>query len=135
MSSFSADITRFIRKTNLRAEKVVGKIALDLLSGVILRSPVDTGRFRANWRLAIGNIDLSAVQEPDLPTTNQSAILTAATAVLANYKLGDTIFISNNTEYALELEAGRSTQAPTGVLGVTFEEGKANLQAALNSIP
>jgi hypothetical protein len=41
---------------------------------------------------------------------------------LAQFKLGDTVFIYNNVEYILALEFGSSKQAPAGMFRISFEE-------------
>jgi len=135
---FSADVSTFIKNTKLRADLVLRKIAFDALLGVLLKSPVDTGRFRASWRVGINRVDLTV--EPDLvrmedtsaqgpagPTASQQSTINKA-------KFGDTISITNNVEYAEFLENGASDQAPQGVLKVTFEEIKDQLRRIVNSI-
>ncbi len=154
-STFAADITKFCDRTKVKGALVVKKLAFDGLRGVLLRSPVDTGRFRANWRIGFGGPDLSVdvkLTGPKRPASHGSATYSFAgggykasgaedTATLAagNNKLtatkwGDSIWITNNVVYALSLEYGHSKQAPAGVLGVTYEEIRASFARTVASI-
>jgi len=50
---FAADITDWVKKEKGNLDKVVRKIVLDLGTRIIMRSPVRTGRFRANWQYGL----------------------------------------------------------------------------------
>jgi hypothetical protein len=52
LGNFELDIQRFVDKANGNINLVVRKVALDLFTRVIMKSPVDTGRFGAigRWR-------------------------------------------------------------------------------------
>lgn len=88
----------------------------------VLRTPVDTGRARANWFVSVGSFSRREVKGPDLG--NQGANEAAATAqalsqgqaALASYevRLGP-IFIVNSVPYIGELDDGSSMQAPDGI--------------------
>lgn len=95
--------------------------ALQALSGVIERSPVDTGAFRGNNRVSIGQRDNGY----DLEATDKSggAALSAGSGIISS-TLGapfTVIYVQNNLPYAEVLERGSSTQAPQGVFDVTFQ--------------
>lgn len=136
--SFSQDITAFVKKTGVSADEVLRKLAFDAFGGLLRRSPVDTGRFRASWRVAINRID-QTVQPPPATAADekpgsayrgsmQAAHATnqaAASGAISKAKFGDSVNISNNLEYAEPLENGHSKQAPQGMLKITFEEIKA----------
>lgn len=108
-------------KTMTKLDLAVQKISLELFSRVILRSPVDTGRFRGNWQVAIGEIpdgtlDLYDESERGVATIN------AAAAVALNVKAGDIIYLVNNLPYGPVLEGGSSDQAPQGMVALTVQE-------------
>lgn len=96
------------------------RIALDALTGVILKSPVDTGRFRGAWTVSYNLI--SSVENPPSKSP-QGAITNASAQLAAGAQLPyETVHIVNNVPYAGRLEDGSSQQAPNGVLAVTFNE-------------
>lgn len=118
--SFSADISRFISKTEKSIETGVRKISLELFSKVILKSPVDTGRFRANWYASI-NMPSSMVTTMVDKTGTDS--IRKAGSVAQSYKIGDAaIYLTNNLPYAHRLETGYSGQAPQGMARLSVME-------------
>lgn len=97
--------------------------ALQALSGVIERSPVDTGAFRGNNRVSVGRrdngYDLDAVDK------SGSAALSAGSQVIAGTGGAPftQIFIQNNLPYAQALEDGWSAQTnnrPGGIYAITL---------------
>lgn len=55
----------------------------------------------------------------------------AGGAKITEAGLGDTIHITNNTEYGEALENGHSGQAPLGMVKITFEEVKVKLETLI----
>lgn len=102
-------------------EEDVGKklrvISIQLLNEVVMRSPVDTGRFRANNQVSIGNPDYSTTTNTD---KSGSQTLQQGSAVIAQGKPYSVIYIQNNLPYAEPLEDGHSQQAPAGIYAVSF---------------
>lgn len=123
--TFALDIKAWCEKAKDRAELVVRKVALDVGSRVVQRSPVDTGRFRANWQYGVGQPNVKITEQTDAGGT--ATIARIATAA-ASARLGEVIYLSNSLPYALRLEAGYSKQAPAGMVGITVME----FQAAVN---
>lgn len=134
--SFSSDVAKFVKKTNMRGDVVVRKIAFEAYARVLKRSPVDTGRFRGNWNVGIGQTDQSiaagvpqraeGAEHASPPTTGEEGY---GNATIVRAKWGDTIIISNNLPYAIALERGHSSQAsgPNAILGGAVAEVKAGL--------
>lgn len=129
MASFSLDISKWVEKAQGRIDLVVRKISLDLFSRVILRSPVDTGRFRGNWSVAIGSVPDGVLELND---KSGSATVSKATAAVANVKAGDVIYLVNNLPYGPRLEYGWSKQAPAGMVRVTIQEFGGAVADAVN---
>mgnify|MGYP001185119766 FL=1 len=118
---FSIDLTRW--GTSLEKEQApqfIRKIALELLKKVTMKSPVDTGRFRANWMVGIGGAD-----ETTTDSTVNDAMMRGS-IVLTGYKTLKQIHISNNLPYAAALEHGHSQQAPLGVADISVAEIEAH---------
>ena len=111
--------SQWVTKTEQKMDLAVRKIALELFSRVILKSPVDTGRFRANWQVAIGSVPDGTLSLEDKGGT---ATISKATATTAGVKAGDVIYLVNNLPYAQRLEDGYSGQAPAGMVGLTVQE-------------
>lgn len=119
-------LTTFEQKVERAVKLVQGKVALDIFTGCIKRSPVDTGRFRANWMLTIGespSTDYDALaggtsKRPSSARGSRGAGAESATR-LTDMKLGQTVWITNNTPYGIVLEAGHSDQAPEGIVLTT----------------
>lgn len=127
MGTFAVSLHRFKVKTTKQASQLVRKIALDLFTLIVTRSPVDTGRFRANNQVSLNGLPGDAVLAFD---KDGNATISRGNAVLASYKLGDTIFLYNNVEYGLALEYGHSQQAPQGMYRLSAMELVAHLGAA-----
>lgn len=140
--TFALDIAKFAKKTNMKYDRVVRLIAQQVWLALFRRSPVDTGRFRASWRIAFGAPDLSA--EAFRPKTEESRARARAEeeplrnagldkALIA--KFGVDVWFTNSVEYALILEDGHSKrQAPLGVLSQSFEEVKAKVDTIIRAV-
>lgn len=131
MGSFALDLSRFRLKTEKQMGAVIRKIAFELLTLVVRRSPVDTGRFRANNQVSINNLPSGAVIEFD---KSGAAVIRDGNATLGSYSLGDTVFISNNVGYALELEYGSSKQAPQGIYRISVKDLLTHFDALVRAV-
>ncbi|MFJ2539395.1 hypothetical protein [Pseudomonas sp. NPDC087614] len=74
------------------------------------------GRFRGNWMFNIGAPDSTTTEEVD-PSGAKSTARIVSGAI--EFKAGDTCYITNSLGYAIPLEFGHSTQAPSGMVRVT----------------
>ena len=119
IESFSLQIEKWTEETQKRVTLAVRKIALDVFERIILKSPVDTGRFRGNWQVQIGSIPTGTLEIDD--KSGQVTVAKAQAEVLG-VKAGDTIYLINNLPYARRLEYGWSNQAPEGMVRTTVAE-------------
>lgn len=117
-AQFKADLSAFVKRANGNADLVVRKVALDLLSSIVMKSPVDTGRFRGNWFV---QEDVSPVQSSVTDKSGETTILAGATAV-GQFSAGGKVYILNHLPYSIELEHGHSKQAPAGMVKITVAE-------------
>ena len=104
----------------------VAMVGLHAIRGVVLKSPTDTGRFKGNWNLSIGQADESV----DLNNFDKSGgeTITRADGSLQAYSAFEgfpAIWVTNNLPYAGRLEDGYSKQAPAGMVGLTVAEMEA----------
>jgi hypothetical protein len=138
--TFAADISTFVKTTKVKQTKVIRKLAFDAFAGVIMMSPVDTGRFRGNWRISIGTPDLTTIDmgKEDAELFHGAAMLpdelAKLNAAINKAEWGDTVWITNNVVYAEKLEHGHSKQAPAGVLLITFERIKADFSKVVAQV-
>lgn len=107
--------TAAIKDAQKLPEKVVRGTLIGLGSKIIKRSPVDTGRFRANWQFTINSPASGQVAG----TSNPSGAMAAAAQ---NWSAGSTFYMTNNLPYGERLEYGWSNQAPQGMVRVTLGE-------------
>ena len=137
MASFEDQMRAFARLANMSVEKTVKGTAIKLFSAVIKSSPVDTGRFRANWTAA-------GVQPSTVTTDMTDKSGAAATGAMVNYinsTKAQTVFtLANNLPYAHVIEyggypgdgpntvGGFSKQAPQGVVRVNVARFEAILE-------
>ncbi|WP_289328823.1 HK97 gp10 family phage protein [Pseudomonas sp. 'CRE Jenny 4'] len=102
---------------NDELSKRVRVIAMAMLNEIVLRSPVDTGRFRGNNIVSVGApvyTSTVSVDPKGAETINQG--LSAMTGLEPFTQ----VFIQNNLPYAVPLEDGHSKQAPAGIYAVSF---------------
>ncbi len=116
--SFVSDIKRFVRRTDKRFDLVFQGTCLDLLSKIIKRTPVDTGRLAGNWSVGINNIPRDVIENTDTEKAVEYGMLRLSDAVI-----GDVAYIVNNLPYVHPIEyEGHSEQAPEGMVGITVAE-------------
>jgi hypothetical protein len=140
LQAFNDEIKDFARKLAPdEARTLQRKIALEGLRRLVQKTPVDTGRARANWQVGLaqepsntpypadqpygwprppGERPLSDV--PPLSAAGQETF-DAGAAVIEAMPLCP-CFITNNVVYIEDLENGHSGQAPRGMLALTVAE-------------
>ena len=118
MSAFALSVAHFAEKAGQRAEDVTRKIVIELFSRVVLKSPVDTGRFRANWQFGLQQVGVTS-NDTD---PSGAAALGRITSGVASTPLGTSMWLSNSLPYARRLEYGWSKQAPAGMVRVSIAE-------------
>lgn len=114
---WSIDPSAFVGQVEEDVGKRLRFISLQLLNEIVQRSPVDTGRFRANNQVSIGSPEYNVTDATD---KSGGATLQQGSAVIAQGKPFSVIYIQNNLPYAEALEDGHSQQAPAGIYAVSF---------------
>lgn len=84
------------------------KVALVANQTLIMATPVDTGRARANWQVSI-NTEIDA----EVDSTDAQGAMARNAEVIRGYRNGELI-IQNNVHYIGKLNDGWSAQAPAG---------------------
>lgn len=120
------------------------------VSGVVLLTPVDTGRARSSWNVAVGTPDTTVPAEGSYP--GEPRIDTSSLSSLGAYQ---TVWITSSLPYIEVLEfggypdpvqlgtwdrklkrfvirssGGYSKQAPLGMVRITFDQVRQALRAA-----
>ena len=134
MTTFAVQVGAFAAKAGARADLVRKKVALEILTRVVLKTPVDTGRARGNWQVgesAIGQ------QTSTLDPGGTAAIEAGGALINATPPEQTSIFITNSLPYIEVLEnggypnpaktgdktvGGYSRQAPQGMVRTTLVE-------------
>lgn len=117
--NFAREVQAFTDKTTEKVTLAVQKISLELFQRVILRSPVDTGRFRGNWQVSIGAVASGTLELDD---KTGAATVSKAQAAALGVEAGQVITIVNNLPYGPRLENGWSSQAPGGMVALTVQD-------------
>lgn len=137
--NFDRDLAKFSDQMGIALTTVVKKIGFDLFRRIILKTPVDTGRARASWTIAINQPDRS-VADPgvhaEYQTGASSAAEAKATSVMASLQAGkyEPVWISNNLPYIEALEHGHSQQAPQGMVALSIAETERELDTAMGAV-
>lgn len=140
---WSIPLDQLAEKVQLDLETVARKATLDVFRAVVLKSAVDTGRFRANWNVSYGAPDTTVTDSTDKSRAEQELAKVGALPV------GGVTYISNSLPYAVVLEYGQypnppksgagktiggySTQSPQGMVRITAVEFNDYVQKALHS--
>lgn len=102
----------------------VKKVAMQVLTGVVNKTPVDTGRARSNWMTAVNAVPSNTVEISAALSREQAAAesISRGAGVIDSAKPFSSISIANNLPYIGVLEFGGSKQAPQGMVRTTLAE-------------
>lgn len=127
-----ADFSGFSKRMEIRSneleqgvDKLVRKAALVIDQTAVLATPVDTGRARANWVVAVDHVPTEVRGDSQSNAGGAEASLSQGQQAIASYGPGNTfIAIANNLDYIKFLEEGSSRQAPAGMISQALEAGR-----------
>ena len=111
------------------------KKGLKVNDSMEIKAPVGYvgGRFRANWQVTF---EAPAVGEIDGVDPRGTATINKGAAVLQTFHSDyGSIWLMNNVPYAIPLEYGHSSQAPSGVVRVTIAEFQMMVNEAARTLP
>jgi len=114
--TFASDLRRFANLTSQKMETVVKASLVRIGTSVVVKSPVDTGRFRSNWLAAYGTADTTVSMSVD--PSGQSSINRLKLSV-QGLTFREYFYFTNSLPYAKGLEYGNSMQAPSGMVRVS----------------
>lgn len=109
----------------------VFQITAQFCYGVADRTPHDTARAKGSWQIGFEPTEAS------LPETFKGTVSEVMSAISAKIEKAASderrpsiIYVSNNVQYIMQLEAGHSRQAPQGMIALTLAE----LSAAIDRL-
>lgn len=114
MSAWTVSIGALAARMKQRVEDVARSATVQLYRSVVLLSPIDMGRFRANWNVSFGAPDYSTTL-----STDEARGLREADKAL-RMPVGGVVYLSNGLPYARRLEHGWSRQAPSGMVKLSI---------------
>lgn len=125
--TFALDLSRLVEKAKGQTELVVRKVMLETFQRVVMKSPVDTGRFRANWVIGYNAPNTTTSTATD---KSGGGTIGKIASEVQTARVDDSmaIFCTNSLPYSVILEYGRdngqpgSKQAPNGMVRVTLAE-------------
>lgn len=100
MSDFQDRIAKRNDQFFQRVNKSKRAVTFSLLSGVVLGTPVQTGRARGNWQVSTGT---PMTGEKESTDKSGGSSLRAGNTVIQRSKLDDDIWIANNLPYIYKL--------------------------------
>ena len=127
MSAFSIPLAQLAEKIGADLETVARKATFELFRAVVLRSPVDTGRFRANWNVTSGAASYAITPSTEAGRSAQE------TAKALTLPVGGVTYLANGLPYAQRLEFGYSKQAPGGMVRLSAAEFDAYVRKAVQT--
>ncbi len=107
----------FIKNVNIAVKDAAIDVASAVFEGVVDRSPVYTGNFRASWRLSHTSED-SSVSDGGSPGSPLPAPKTPKLSGVPDFPI---LFVTNYKPYSVRLEYGWSKQAPSGMIRTTLD--------------
>lgn len=109
--AFDRQIEAFAKKANISIDRAIRGTSIKLFSAIILASPVDTGRFRANWQASNERPASGEVNGFADPVNKVATYINGA-------PFANEFTLANNLPYAYKLEFGYSDQAPQGMVRI-----------------
>lgn len=131
-SIFELQIAKFIEKAEGNVDLVFRKVALEMFTRVVIKSPVDEGRFKSSYVVSIDTIPTGI---PDTIDKSGAPSFARIKAAVLDLKAGHVITMCSNLEYARPLEYGHSKQAPNGMVRLTIAEWNSVVNKAVSELP
>lgn len=126
--STASDIAKVQLHLTQNMTQVLVLLMAEVDARLKMKSPVDTGRFRASWTIGLGQLDTTVA--PDTKTGQVAVADPRIPAIV----IGQTYFHGNSLPYARRLEYGWSGQAPNGMVRLTAAEVPSILSALVAQV-
>jgi hypothetical protein len=120
-SRAASKLRKLGKKIEVNANKNTIKLASVIQQTIILATPVDTGRARANWQATVGVPFKRVLDEVD---ETGSKTISENDSNISKRKFKENIYISNNLAYIKRLNDGYSAQAPKAFVEQAIKTAK-----------
>lgn len=132
---FQKTVTAWIKTSKERASRIYKEACFRMFSAVVIGSPVDTGLFRNNWYISMGQPS-SAKDNPAIGKEPNPVIDRIKTEMDGmDWNLDQTVWFVNNLPYAERLEyQGWSQLAPQGMVRINAMNWPAFVKDAERSV-
>jgi hypothetical protein len=114
--------------------RLVRRVALAADTTVVLATPVDTGRARANWQIGINGptngVKYPSPASPGSPESGAIEALQEAASKIPAFNGEGTIHITNNLPYIKRLNEGYSKQAPAAFVEIAVQAARKAIDTA-----
>ncbi len=128
------------RLIDARINQLGRAAGFELGKRLMQRTPVDTGRARANWNASVNSPDYSTTgsfstkwDKEHKHTGFAEAKIQTATRVL-KFSAGDTFYMSNGLPYIERLDQGYSQQAAAGIVEPVLQDMKPTIKRIAGDI-
>lgn len=119
----------FRSRLTRKLDRMFEVLVVDVTDKLIDRTPQDSGRLAANWRVGIARADDSF--DFDARATDVARAKERARAMAKRAKAGDTVFVTNAGPYAGRVEFGGEHHRPAKMVGLTSAELPQRLREAI----
>ena len=126
--SVQSDIQQIQLHLTQKTSQVLVLLMAEVDARLKMKSPVDTGRFRASWTIGVGQPDTTVA--PDV----QKGQIAIPEPPIPAITMGATYYHANSLPYARRLEYGWSNKAPQGMVRLTAAEVPGILQALVAQV-
>ena len=116
----SALIARAREMTEVQFKLVLIKVRLELLSRIVMKTPVDTGRARGNWQVSSG--EPASGYDLDKKDDKGGAVISEGFGKINNTPINEVLWITNNLPYIVALENGHSQKQGGHMVKTAIEE-------------
>lgn len=127
MADFFDTISQWVEETEQAIDNTLQTLTIMVGETLVNLSPVDTGRFKGNWQLSIGDTTGASLIRED---KSGFATINEMRSKVGGFTAGQIAYIQNYVLYGYDLEYGSSKQAPDGVLRITAARFKRLLDEA-----
>lgn len=128
------DLDKFIK---FELNESAKRFAVQQISFLAIHNPVDTGKAISNWFASVGfpkTKEIEAHSKGEKGSTREENVaqtIAAAKKAVANKKLGQSIYITNNVQYMDALNKGHSPQANPGWIAAVSDINEDNWKMKL----
>ena len=123
LHNFNASLEAASERIHKNFNNFHKKVIFETLKRIVMRTPVDTGRARGNWQLAIGGAAQGTLDVKGGSGQMAAKALKNAADKLSSITPYSLVHLTNNVEYVYYLEYDRrSEQHPEGMVEITLTE-------------